>query len=332
MHRILRYAAAGALLTLVGAGAAAQDPAAEPKAIGTLQVENDLFANTDRHYTSGVRLSYLGAEADVPDWVGHAADAFPLFSPEGKRRVGFALGQSMYTPKNLSRTPPDPRDEPYAGWLYGSVGLVSENGGRLDELELDLGVVGPDSLAEPAQKFIHHLTGAKQPLGWRYQLHDEPGAMLTYQRKWRGLVELSPFGLGVDFTPYAGGTAGNVLTQAVAGGVFRIGFDLPADYGPPRIRPSLTGSDYFRPQRAFGWYLFAGVESRAVARNIFLDGNSFRSSPHVDKKPLVGDAEIGVAATLGGVRIAYSHVFSTKEFYGQVAHDTFGSFSFSVLF
>lgn len=143
---------------------------------------------------------------------------------------------------------------------------------------------------------------------------------------------MSRFGLGADFTPYAGGNVGNVLTQAAAGGMLRVGFDLPADFGPPRIRPSLTGSDYFLPQRDFGWYLFAGVEGRAIARNIFLDGNTFRDGPHVSKKPLVGDLQMGVAMAIGGTRVSYTHVFNTKEFYGQRGGDTFGSFSVSFLF
>ncbi len=138
--------------------------------------------------------------------------------------------------------------------------------------------------------------------------------------------------MGADITPYAGADLGNVLTQAAGGVTLRIGFDLPADYGPPRVRPSLTGSDYFAPQRDFGWYLFAGTEGRAVARNIFLDGNSFQDSRSVDKRPLVADVQFGVAMTIGQVRFAYTHVLLTKEFYHQKSSDAFGSFSASVRF
>lgn len=67
--------------------------------------------------------------------------------------------------------------------------------------------------------------------------------------------------------------------------MLRLGQRLPLDYGPPRIQPSLPGSGFFvPPQDRFGWYLFAGVEGRAVARNIFLDGNTFRDSRSVDKE------------------------------------------------
>lgn len=180
----------GALLLgcmLQGAFAAAGEPDAKPGAIWSLSLENDLFANADRHYTNGIRLSYLGAESDIPAWISQAADAFPLFAAEGKRRVGFALGQSMYTPQDITRRPPDPTDRPFAGWLYGSAGVISETETRLDALEFDLGIVGPDSLADRAQKFVHGITKSRRPQGWDFQLHDEPGVLLSYQRKWRGL-------------------------------------------------------------------------------------------------------------------------------------------------
>src|SRR5256885_15874840 len=72
----------------------------------------------------------------------------------------------------------------------------------------------------------------------------------------------------------------------------RIGFDLPDDYGPPRIEPGLPGTNFFEPTAAFGWYLFAGVDGRAIARNIFLDGNTWQTSRGVEKIPLVGDLQL----------------------------------------
>jgi lipid A 3-O-deacylase len=69
-----------------------------------------------------------------------------------------------------------------------------------------------------------------------------------------------------------------------------------------------------------------------VARNIFLDGNSFRDGLSVDKKPLVGDVQLGIAGTVGDARIAYTHVFLTKEFRGQQQGDSFGSLSVSFRF
>jgi hypothetical protein len=129
---------------------------------------------------------------------------------------------------------------------------------------------------------------------------------------------------------------GNVYTHAAAGLRLRLGSNLPEDYGPPRIRPSLPGSDYFVPkERRLGFYLFAGVEGRVVLRNIFLDGNTFRDSHSVNKKRFVGDLTLGAAVVtprkgfLPPCRISYTYIFRTKEFDGQDFGDKFASINFS---
>jgi len=122
---------------------------------------------------------------------------------------------------------------------------------------------------------------------------------------------------------------GNVDTDASVGATVRLGYDLPADYGPPRIRPTIPGSDFFVPSENLGGYLFAGVQGQAVARNIFLDGNTFESSPSVDKKWDVGSLQAGATLIDGNVRLSYTQVFMTKEFDTQRNPEIFGSLTLS---
>lgn len=294
-------------------------------------LENDIISNTDRHYTNGIRFSGEVGLDELPTWLLDAAHAFPFFPEGGKKRARLGVGQNMYTPPDITLANPPLDERPYAGWLYGSVGLVAETGKQLDQLELNLGVVGPASLAAETQKLVHEITGSDNPRGWDAQLGNEPGVVLTYQRSWRGYGDPEP-GLNVDATPHLGGALGNVFTYANAGLTVRFGENLPNDYGPPRIQPSLPGSAFFDPPDGFSWYIFAGVEGRAVARNIFLDGNTFRNSRSVDKKPFVGDLQAGIALTLWRVRVSYTHVLRTREFEGQDTRDSFGAFSVSFRF
>lgn len=299
----------------------------------SLQVENDVFTGTDRHYTNGIRASWLSAEAQTPDWLLNGAAHLPFFPLGGVKRWGIAAGHSLFTPANTQKVTADPNDRPYSGWLYGSVGLVSDTGSQLDNLELTLGVVGPSAHGETVQNDWHRLIGVETAKGWdSNRLHDEPGFIVTYERKWRALQSYTLGGLGADVTPHVGASLGNVMTYAAAGATVRIGFDLPQDYGPPRIRPSLPGTTFFVPSSQVGWYLFGGIEGRAVARNIFLDGNTFRDSPSVDKLPFVGDAQAGLAVTVGDWRLAYTQVWRSREFRKQGEPDTFGSLSATVRF
>lgn len=318
------------LTTLSAASPALGD---EPPRFGILSlvVENDSFYNADRNYTNGITLLWVSTR-ETPAWMVRVARLLPWFPQDAQVRHGYAIGQNMYTPDDITLADPPLDDRPYAGWLYGTIGLGIETGRQLDQLWLTLGMVGPASLAEQSQKLIHDITGSDEPKGWDHQLKNEPGIVLTYQRSWRGLAHMSQVGLDLDLTPHLGAALGNVYTYANAGLTVRLGQSLRLDYGPPRIQPSLPGSGFFVPTTSFAWYLFAGVEGRAVARNIFLDGNSFQDSRSVDKEPLVGDLQWGITAMWRGIRLSYTHVLRTKEFESQDKHDQFGSFSISMAF
>jgi lipid A 3-O-deacylase len=277
-------------------------------------------------------LSWLSAEGGVPEWVTQGASYVPVFSQKGRLRVSYELGQSIFTPDDITLKEHIPGQRPYAGWLYGGVGLVSDTGDRVDNLALQVGVVGPASLAQDVQTTWHKWIGSPNPEGWEHQLKTEPGLVLMYERKWRSLFDLPIPGFAADLTPSVGAVIGNIYTYGAVGATARIGFDLPKDYGPPRIRPSLPGSDYFVVEKRLGWYLFIGVEARAVGRNIFLDGNTFSSSHSVDKKPLAGDLQFGAAMSYGRYRLSYTQIIRANEYNGQGGPDSFGSINLSVAF
>lgn len=321
----------------LAAPAAAEDPgkgAPAERPVWTLTLENDLTNDTDRYYTNGIRIARTSALNDVPEAVVDMAR--PLIGTIGTVRWTVGLGQNMYTPSDITVKDPDPNDQPYAGWLYGSVGVLNDletGGGKRTQtsVQLSLGVVGPSALGEEAQKTVHSIIGSPEPQGWDHQLHDEPAVLLNLERRW--VVPSQPVydGLRADFSPHVGAALGNVFTHAAAGATVRFGRLPHFDYGPPRLQPHTPGSEYFAPPStedgAVGWYLFAGVEGRLVARNIFLDGNTFRDSASVDKEPVVGDLSAGLVVTIGDVRLSYVQVFRTKEFAGQVGPSLFGGFS-----
>lgn len=292
-------------------------PPPDLRATLSLLIENDVFTGTDRYYSNGLQLAWTSASADLPSplaWLNRQLD--PVLGP-GQLRWGAAIGQSIYTPEDTERRNPDPRDRPYAGFLYGTISLARDAGTSFTLFELQAGLVGPSALGEQVQNNFHDLIGDNRSRGWDYQLKDEFvfGAVLS--RTWR--VPLVQFlGLETELLPSATLAAGTITSLAGAGAVLRIGQGLEADYGPARIRPALAGSSFFQPRSSdFGWYVFGGVEGRAIANDIFLDGNTWRESRRVDHRPFVGDLSVGVAVMWGGVRFAYTQVWRSEEFYGQ---------------
>ncbi|MFC4167083.1 lipid A deacylase LpxR family protein [Teichococcus aestuarii] len=308
-----------------------QAPPPDPKGTLNFALENDMFGGSDRYYTNGFQFAWRSPSADLPgplDWLN---DRLGWLMGPGTLRWGLAFGQSIYTPKDTERVAPDPRDRPYAAYLYGAASLsrISEYTANL--FELQLGVVGPSALGEFVQNNYHDIINIDQTNGWRSQLKDEPAITALYERKWR--MPLGQVGgIDVEAIPSATISLGNVQTYAAAGGVLRLGQGLEADFGPPRIRPALAGSASFQPRQDFGWYVFAGLDGRAIARDIFLDGNTWRESRSVDKRILVGDAQAGVAVLWRGMRFAYTQVWRSEEFYGQEGVQSFGSLSVSFRF
>ena len=325
----------------------AEDQLSDQRDSGRIIVieENDKFASShDRHYTQGLRAAYVSGFV-TPDgaWdqpFGWLADNVPIFAGADRHRKyeWTVIGQNIFTPTNTARANPSPKDSPYAAWLYTGVGLLQETTHEsyhtLENVELLAGVVGPAALGGVTQNDFHQFVGTTSSEGWKNQLHNEPGLVASYERKWRVQQPLIG-GLVVDAIPELGVSVGNILTYGEAGGIVRFGQNLAADYGVDRIRPSLSGTGWFDSSQldgAPGWYVFFGAQGRAVGRNIFLDGNSFTSSPSVDKKTLVADI-VGGASLFwsSAARFDFTITQRTKEFCGRQGRaDRFGSLTFSV--
>lgn len=306
----------------------------------SLSVENDVLGGgTDQYYTSGVRLTYFNVNTPVPPVVDEMADAIPTFDLNETTSTFFTLGQNIYTPEDIDVRANQGDDRPWAAFLYGSVGLATLEGNHIDEIEVTLGVVGPEALGEQSQKFIHkHLTDSPIPKGWSNQLDFEPGVILSAQRRWprfyRADFDTTLGDYRFQIEPNVNVSVGNIYTYAGGGLAFSFGPDVEIIQDkPPRVRPAMPGSGYFEtPEEGWGWLIFAGLDGRAVARDIFLDGNTFKDSYSVDKKHFVADASAGVAFTYDRYRLSYSLNARSKEFDGQDDPSVFGSVNLSTRF
>lgn len=302
--------------------------------------ENDLLSNPfsedhqDRHYTHGMKFVYLGGDdrlAPRVEWFAHHLPAWWI--TPAAYNAGLVLGQQMYTPEDLHSTTVVTGDRPYAGWLYAGV-ILQRHGETpsaaipvMDSLELDLGIIGPASLAAEAQRTVHRYRFPDDiPKGWGNQLKNEPGFVLKGARLWR-LAPSGDMARHLDFIPYVGASGGNVQTFGDLGATFRVGWNLPADFGVPNIDSTATIHGGFVPSDPmWGFHLFGRVEGRAIYRNIFLDGNTWEDSHRVSKNPFVADLTWGVVFQLSRhFDVSYIRIVRTEEFEHQRGYDIFGS-------
>ncbi|MDH2432019.1 lipid A deacylase LpxR family protein [Pokkaliibacter sp. MBI-7] len=348
------------LLSLAGQGwAAERQPdevnlpagAKDPKQTWTLNLylDNDLFTHTDQQYTNGVKASWIspdleayGDDESLPAWLRNLNSHMIWLSgknPAEQRNIVFSVGQTMYTPADKYATQLIKDDRPYAGWLFAGLAYQRRySNTRLEVAEIQLGVVGPASLAHQAQDFIHDLRGIDRFEGWDNQLKNEPGLVVTVSTKDRLFRRALGKLYSNDLIGHYSVSAGNVLTGAGAGLEYRIGYRLPSDFGSSSIRPAGDNSapgarwDSRVLDGGFGWHVFASVEGRMVLHNIFLDGNTFVDSPSVDKKTWVGDLSTGVSFTYSNMKLTISRVNRSREFETQKEPHSYGSIAFSMTY
>jgi hypothetical protein len=321
-------------LTVGFAGPAWADPPQDPHAIYTFQVENDavstLSGTSDQYYTSGLRLGYTSGTDGVPSWLASVGQAV---WGDGVQRIAIDLSQSLFTPRDTQLVVPNPKDRPYAAYLSLNGSLIHDSDTARSVLMASVGVIGPSALGEEVQNGFHNIIGDTPNRGWHYQLQDEPAFEFLGEKTLR--VPLTHVGnLEVDALPELTAGVGTVRDYVQAGFSFRLGQGLDSDFGAPRIRPGLSGGDAYTPTQPFVWYVFAGADGQAIARDVFLDGSTFRNnSPHVTKIPFLGEMEAGLGLMLYGVRLTYTQTWQTQSFEGQKGGlFSFGSFAASVRF
>lgn len=297
---------------------------------GTFVRPND---NTDRHYTSGQGFSvaWRGAGRGIADRLGLPAS--------DRTAMGVLFAQQLFTPDNIAQ-PREADDRPFAGYLYVGGFWQRQRNDVFDHVQVDVGVVGPSSLGEQVQELVHEFTDADDP-DWDGQLGDEFQFNLTLRRKWRfDLGQTSLAGRQIDWQliPRAELDVGTTYRRAAVGGLVRVGYRMPDDFGPGRLLDLASETSDFLADRDTGLstYVFGQAVGRYVEWNTFLDGSNSRDpSLSVSREPFVSELSAGFAVEWKrhGVhtRVAYLQTVSSREFETQDGGNTVGSIAARVI-
>jgi hypothetical protein len=332
MKLLISFIAIGAF-SVAGLGRAmAQGEPGFPSGIWTIQDENASISTaqpTDRNYVNGFNLNWTSNPGVVPGVVANLGHAI---WGNGTQRISLGIMQQVYTPTDTTAINPPLDQEPYAGYLVATFGLIQDRANTRNVLSIYAGVIGRDAGAELVQNDFHAIIGQKGTHGWAYQLPSEPTFNAQMSRTWR--FPLASFdGLETDVLPQIGGALGTAQIYLQPGVTFRLGQGLNSDFGAPLLASGPSGSDAYQQTRPFVWYVFGGVSSQFVAHNEFLQGTDFLESRSVEPYHVVGQADVGLAIIWHGLRFSYTQVFQTRSYYGEVGNiHEYGSFSVSGTF
>jgi lipid A 3-O-deacylase len=276
-----------ALLASLALGAHAGNP------YWYLQFDNDAGLDTDRWYSSGLRLARVSSHGAYDlEW----ALLQEIYTPEAKR---FTLGTVDRAPTSLimlalARHDPHPL--------------------CLQTIELAVGVRGPSALGEEATEFIHRVVSARE-VDWTYQERDQLTARLAMTRSHR--LEQA--------TLHYGAVVGTDRTFAHAGAEWRFGADLAssmlryAPTPPPRAGEARWGS-------------FLGIGARVIARDDLMGRSYDLALPPPELERVVGRAVAGVGLVRPWGSVLLTMVLDTREFEEQRVPHRFGSIAVHIDF
>ncbi len=357
MHRTTLSALAAVVFPLCTSAGASPAPAGDDDRADylTLYFENDLFGSNDRDYTGGFRLSWISGERDVTElgriqrnlrrFSGDDA-SFSLFrnvtnfeDPAAVRyNYGFSVTQLMFTPDDgqLPNQPPGQRR--YAGWLGLGFSLHVKDERILNSIELTLGTIGPNALAEEAQDLIHDLLDNEKFQGWDDQVPNEFTVDLSFVQKRRAdFLTRGAGAVRMDGITEWGVRLGTFRTDAHFGGMMRWGYNLPPDFSDPRLSATAYSHRYFGDGRGYfgNWSVYAlfGANVRGVLHDATLDGPLFRSfDTGNEREPFVAEVYAGFGIRYRALEFSYVHTLRTKEYEEQNGTSALGSIAIRMRF
>ncbi len=299
-----------------------------------IYIENDKYFGTDDGYSTGSQVTAL-YHISKEDY-----SIFDILGYKGEKTYSyftFSIANQIFTPTDFKESELIPDDRPYAGWTYLQASIHKATENELRSLTLQVGLVGPKSASEQIQNEFHRFICAETSKGWDNQLNDELGINLKYTQKWRYFSQISN-----DFEssviPFASAELGNIAISATGGLMARIGWNIPKDYGVSSIDlgadPGIPVYGEYKNMKRKPWSLsfnFTAAAS-AIARDIFLDGNTFTSSHSVDKKYLVAHYGFGMTLRYNNIVVDAMAIETTKQFELQKKSHGVGSFVVSYLF
>lgn len=301
-------------------------------------VENDSRnlggPGSDQSYSNGFKFSYIYAEDRAPKWPGNVIRTLEYFDDnfeKSQSNFGISIGHQIYTPNKTHFKNMVVDDRPYAAWLYLGLAFSFKNEDTAHIFEFDFGTIGPSAQGEQVQNNFHDLIRQDRAQGWDNGLHDEITLQFLYQKRTRVFKTSNTDGIF-----YYGAALGNVQVGGHTGAIVRVGKNIPDDLGPGR--PSAGDGDSFvtttskSENPGNSYYAFAGIRGNALVKNIFLDGNTFRSSHHVRKYPFTFDTEFGLGLEVKPWGVVWRFVTKSPEFEQRSIFNSFASLNIVYLF
>ncbi|QPH39611.1 lipid A deacylase LpxR family protein [Pedobacter endophyticus] len=280
------------------------------------KTENDAYLATrnDRYYTNGLFIYFR-----------RAIDSTKYSSKIEKKTFEISVGQKMYTPYWGMVPKAENQDRPFAGYLYaGAAYAVFFNDESAIKTSVELGTVGPSSLAEKGQEFLHKTVGFYTPAGWEYQIKNEVAANLAANYS-KLLIRSSD--RSVDLVGQGYANLGTTFSGLGASVLFRAGrlnqLFNSASYN------AVIGNSRTEAFNKSEFFFYVKPQLNFVAYDATIQGSLFNSNSPVTfgVKPIVFEQQFGVNYSSQRFTIDFNIIFKTREVKSSAKAQNYGGLS-----
>ncbi len=253
-------------------------------------------------------------------------------SPDNEIWLRYGLAHQFFTPDDITIPTLQPDDRAYAGWLSTSLDIVNEALIRdtdgddrryRNSVGLRIGVIGPASFGEELQKFWHSVCDCNDPQGWDLQLQNELGFIYSLGHDRQIIRDDISEGWSYDVIGSGQVAIGNIYSGVELGAIVRLGYKLSSRWAAKTMAD--TSYDDSGIDSDPGFFLFAGLTGRYVARDIFVDGNTWRDSHSVNRTPFVSDQILGMGIRWNHLELRLTMTRRTDQYRSQAGPVRFGS-------
>ncbi|NEU08163.1 lipid A deacylase LpxR family protein [Flavihumibacter sp. R14] len=281
--------------------------------------ENDAYLGLgrDRYYTNGLFFTFR-----------HATDQSRLKDRVNKRIWEIEAGQKMYNPISGYITSTDRIDRPFAGYLYagGSINWLYNSEHNL-KVGFQAGTIGPSSLAEDGQVFLHELVGFYEIKGWDSQVKDEFG--LNVLAEYNHFIHRSA-NEKTDFTLTSFAQLGNTFTGAGLGLLFRAG-SVNKFFNSASTTSTLSHNSKTELEEQKEFFFYAKPSLYYTVYDATVEGGFFREDKGpitFDVKSIIFSQQIGFIYSKKRWTADISVIFKSREIQSSARAHQYGSGAF----
>lgn len=264
--------------------------------------DNDLYISLsqDRYYTNGMFFTYRYLSNKTNKKVE-------------KKIYELQLGHKMYTPFKATVQTHGEHDRPFASYLYGNFGInyFLKNNNIL-KTSLEIGVVGPASLGQELQDFIHDIYGFRKAIGWKYQIKNAfalnfntsfTTPLFKDKSNYYDINWTNNASIGTVFTNMSSGFYGRIGLKPLQKLVNSIAFNSNLNDKNSKFNNEIESFIYIKPMVSYILY-------DATIQGSFLNTGSPIT---YSVMPFMFSTEIGIRFTANRFNLGYTIHYHTKK-------------------